>query len=106
MAQHRSILPIIVLALGGGAIIWAATSRLPVPPVPPATAIGEPGICVTPMGLCNAPALPTNYPCSCPNPLRGMVRGHIERLGNAPAMLDTRDELLRDEDQWGRIDGP
>ncbi|MFO1073241.1 MAG: hypothetical protein U1E17_11340 [Geminicoccaceae bacterium] len=107
MAQHRSTLPFLVLALGVGALIWAATSR-PLPtslPAAPAATL-TPGICVTPSGLCNAPAAPTRQPCSCPNPLRGTVWGHIERVDNPPAALDDHDAPLRDEDQWGRVAGP
>lgn len=96
-----------LLALGGGAIIWAATSMAPLPttrnaPVPTAR---EVGICVTPEGVCNARSAPTGDPCSCPSPLRGEVRGRIQRLTALPDAQAEWSTGDRDDERWGRLTG-
>ena len=56
----------------------------------PAPTVGA-GVCVTPQGLCQAPASRAGDPCSCPHLLRGMVPGHIERLGTSPVLPHSND---------------
>jgi hypothetical protein len=57
----------------------------------PLAQVGGPSTCVTPQGLCQAAASRAGDPCSCPNLLRGMVPGHIERLGAPPVLPRSSD---------------
>lgn len=99
MAQPRSPWPALLFLGAIAAAIFAATSlgwrghlqtmgdrRVPT--------AGGPSICVTPQGLCQTQASRAGDPCSCPHLLRGMVPGHIERLGAPPVLPRSND--------WGR----
>ena len=96
MAQSRSPWPMLLFLSAIAAVVFGATSldrrdhpravsseRLPVAEVT--------SICVTRQGLCQAPASRAGDPCSCPNLLRGMVPGHIERLGAPPVRSQSDD---------------
>ena len=118
MARRRSHWPALLILSAIAAAIYGATSigwRDPsLPPTSPA-AVGSPpaplaSVCVTRDGLCEAPAARAGDPCSCPHPLRGMARGHIERVGAAPALPRSSDwaepEPAEELYDWEGLVGP
>lgn len=99
MAQPRTPWPTLLFLAGIAGAIFAATSlgwhrHLQTTGDRPLPVAGAPIICVTPQGLCPTAASRVGDPCSCPNLLRGMVPGHIERVGIPPALPRSSD--------WGR----
>jgi hypothetical protein len=97
LAQRRSIWPTLLLLAALAALILAVTSAdlrspLSLYRAAPQPAQGmavlerklEARVCVTRQGFCAAPTARIGDPCSCPHLLRGMVPGHIERVGGTP----------------------
>lgn len=60
-------------------------------------------VCVTRSGLCVAAPARAGDPCSCPHPLRGSVRGHVEREGAEPQRSQARHWPGEDDldPRWG-----
>lgn len=48
-------------------------------------------VCVTRAGLCPIGAVRAGDPCTCSDPLRGTVTGHVETVGGPPAAASPRD---------------
>lgn len=66
-------------------------------------------VCITRQGLCTVEPLRPGDPCSCPDALRGSIRGHAEWLGQRPALPRARDWPERDleeTDDWVGFPGP
>lgn len=117
----RSLMPWAAAALVGGVAAflvggegWRDRRPNAVPRAAPAAAVAPvrgpttgPGartsVCVTRSGLCVAAPARAGDPCSCPHPLRGSVRGHIEREGAAPQRSQARDWPGEDDldPRWG-----
>lgn len=110
MAQrHRTFLPaLLLLGAAGAAVAWsvAGLDHRRSAPERALPARPEPGVCVTPAGICNAPWVPTGDPCGCPTLLHGTVPGHVERLSVPAGERHPPGGDARDEDQWGRLAGP
>jgi hypothetical protein len=101
MAQSRAPWPALLAAGCIAALIFGATSlgwRDWSTGDKTASAVLRPGVCVTRAGLCQTRPAPAGYPCSCPNLLRGLVPGHVELLGDAPALPGSSDWSARDPD--------
>jgi hypothetical protein len=47
-----------------------------------------PLVCVTREIVCDAPSLPTGYPCTCIHPLRGRITGTVFAESNLDRLLD------------------
>lgn len=92
MAQRQWPWPTLLLLGAVAAAIYGATSfGWRQPALPPATGTGKPSVCVTRYVLCATRPGRAGDPCSCPHLLRGMVSGHIERVGELPALPGSKD---------------
>lgn len=76
-------------------VVGPAQRALPAPIVP--------SLCMTSQLICTAPPLPSGYPCSCADPLRGALPGTVVPAGEAARLslylrgrpeLSGEDELL------------
>ena len=93
MAQRQMPWPAMLLLAAVAAAIYGATSFGWRPSAPPAVgaASSGPSVCVTRYVLCGTRPGRAGDPCSCPHLLRGMVPGHIERLGDEPVLPYSND---------------
>ena len=96
MARRQWPWPTFLLLGAVAAAIYGATSfGWRQPALPPAVGTradtGKPNVCVTRYVLCATRPGRAGDPCSCPHLLRGMVPGHIERVGEVPALPGSDD---------------
>ena len=56
-----------------------------------ATPLDPERVCVTRAGLCPIGAVRAGDPCTCPDPVRGNVAGHVETVAGPPAVTNPRD---------------
>ncbi|MFO1074744.1 MAG: hypothetical protein U1E17_19050 [Geminicoccaceae bacterium] len=97
-ACPRRMLLVAALAVAAVAAAVPALQRSeraarPVAAASPATAApANPlRVCVTRAGLCPIGAVRAGDPCTCSDPLRGTVPGHVETVGGPPSAGSRRD---------------
>lgn len=111
MAQRQSPWLAMLLLAAVAAVIYGATSFGWRPSAPSVVGTDSgPSVCVTRYVLCGTLPGRAGDPCSCPHLLRGTVPGHIERLGNEPALPNSNDwdqsPAAHAPDDWDLQHGP
>jgi hypothetical protein len=81
----------IVLALPVLHLGERAARNATAPPAAPAGLLDPRRVCVTRAGLCPVGAVRAGDPCTCPDPIRGNVVGHVETVGGPPSDASPRD---------------
>lgn len=97
-AYPRRMLLVAALAVAAVAVAVPAlqrgerASRQAAAPSPAAAGSANPlRVCVTRAGLCPIGAVRAGDPCTCSDPLRGTVTGHVETVGGPPGTASPRD---------------